>query len=433
MDVARADGRRRRSERACAALLVLGALALPACGSDSEAAELQRSTTTTSTTTTGPDHDDGAADDAAHRPARDRPGRGRPAGARGQDRQRRDQPRPGSAPGRAQPGRRRLRGAGRGRHHPVPDRSSTRPTPTRSARCARPARATSPSSPRSTIRCSPGRERRSWVVPRVHASGAVDVGHDARPPSVLPPGATAGRRTTCTARRRRCTGRPRPGAGTPPPHFIVPGAEGRPGRRRPAGRRGRHRCSTRRAGAVPVAVPLGPGHRRMGPVPGGHAPRRRGRVQVAPQNVIVQFVPYGFDSPAVPLAEVIGTGRPGCSPTATSSRPRGRSRARRRSRSTSTPSAARSVSPRAAPGWPSCRPAAPPSARPSSSDRPGPRPPQRMCGGTSRFAILHPEFSVNAPDFRVSKVNPLGAGMRDQCAPPPSESASGQRSPAACR
>ena len=185
-----------------------------------------------------------------------------------EDRQRRAE---GTAAVRHQPGRRRLRGAGRGQRHPARWPSSTPPTRPRSAPSAPPARPTSPSSRRSTTRTSRG------AAPT--------------PPS---PGASAPRRSGRRLRRPR--ERVLPGAepvGAQQPDAQVDGHDHRPSPTR--GRRRRRRCSStgRRVSRSPTSSrPPAPrcslrserrerAHRvaverqRLGPQPEGHAARRR--------------------------------------------------------------------------------------------------------------------------------------------------------------
>ena len=101
----------------------------------------------------GGQHDDAAGGALpVHRPARDRPRHAEPPRAGREDRQ----PRRGPPADRAEPGRRRVRGDGRG-DHPVLRRVPVGQLDAGRARSARPAPPTSTSWPRCRTRCSPGR------------------------------------------------------------------------------------------------------------------------------------------------------------------------------------------------------------------------------------------------------------------------------------
>ena len=136
-------------------------------------------------------------------PDRSRDARPRPALV-GEDRQHADDARPQV---RHQPGRRRLRGDRRGRHHPVRRDLPVRRTPTRSGRSARRARPTSTSSRRSAGRCSPGRA----ATPIVDATRSSNANVDRRRRTTRTPTAyfrsdeSPRRRTTSTPTRRRCS------------------------------------------------------------------------------------------------------------------------------------------------------------------------------------------------------------------------------------
>ncbi|MGH9246000.1 MAG: DUF3048 domain-containing protein [Acidimicrobiales bacterium] len=145
-----------------------------------------------------------------------------------------------------------------------------------------------------------------WVIPRVRNAPAIDVSHDAAAPAY---------------RRRGDRRSPHnlysstgafygfaPAGSTPPPTLFA----------------FRDASAPLAAGARPVAgvdLSFGPGpaavpvQYRWDPARSGWARTQNGSphvdeagVQVAPQNLVVQLVPYGLDSPRIPLAQLEGTG-----------------------------------------------------------------------------------------------------------------------------
>ena len=244
---------------------------------------------------------------AAHRSAR--PG-ARPSGAGGQDRQRPE----GPPPDRPEPGRRRVRGGGGGRHHPL-----RRPVPLRGVEAGR-AGAVGPHDrhpadqrpPPPAVRLLGGQRHLPALRPR---APLVDVGVDAHPTATT--GTAPGRRpTTCSPhpgsstwrRTGRC--RRRPSSPTAPPAAPALGP-GLAVTRVPQAWGDRDRMGLGRATAK--------GWRRT---QNGEAHVDAAGKQVTPANVVVQFVstttPARSTAPARPFPRPTSSARatPGCSPGA---------------------------------------------------------------------------------------------------------------------
>ena len=286
-----------------------------------------------------------------------------PPGAGREDRQRRAQ---GPAAGRPQPGRRGVRGAGRGQRHPAP-----RHLPLHRRRAGRPGPLGPHLRPRRARPAAPPvlrLERRQRHLRRAHprAANLADVGYDARHEPVLPGRRPARARQPDAQVHRRAAWRCPTDGSPPPPALFTYRAAGQAARPPRAGRR---RCTVtygtqrrRRPGRVPLE------RRRAGPASQKGTPHvDAAGVQVAPPNVIVQFVAVRQLRRQRPVRQADPRGPAG-------GRGRGLGAHRRRpgrralaasrpstpSPPTPTSTATRSASPPAAPGWRSRRPAAPP-------------------------------------------------------------------------
>ena len=221
--------------------------------------------------------------------------------------------RQGPPAGRPQRGRRRVRGAGRGQRHALRWPSSTRRTRRRSARSGRPGRPTSRSSARCTTRTTRGAGPTPPSPSRVRAAAMKDVGYDAlsgeyfrepsRPrPENLMLKSTADDHGAC----------PNEGSAPPPPLFTYRAEPASTPRHLGAAQRA---CTSATAGPAerPGRLPV----ERHAAGRGSRTARRtstHGGQQVAPENVVIQFVNYvptdvgdQFGVP-IPEAQLVGEG-----------------------------------------------------------------------------------------------------------------------------
>lgn len=145
-----------------------------------------------------------------------------------------------------------------------------------------------------------------WVVPRIRGAPLVDVGHDAASSAYRRRGDRRAPHNLYSTTPELFAFAPA-GSVAPPPLFTFRGPNA------PLG------ANARLLGGVDLVFGAGPGavlvqYRWDGNVGGwvrfqaGSVHTDEAGVPVAPQNVIVQFVPYGLDSPRVPLAQLEGSG-----------------------------------------------------------------------------------------------------------------------------
>ena len=145
-----------------------------------------------------------------------------------------------------------------------------------------------------------------WVIPRIHESGVVDLGQAGFPDAYYRRGDRRAPHNLYSSTPALYSMAPA-GSAAPPATFVFRGPNDALGAgARPVG--GVDLCFCGGIGSVPIQFLWDPAQNGWARFQNGSPHVDEAGVQVAPQNMIVQFVPYEFDSPAVPLAQVLGTG-----------------------------------------------------------------------------------------------------------------------------